>query len=214
MKAAVFVLLLCTASMFAQDADSSANPLHQKGTWDLGGWVQGGHSVTGGVSGVGAFSAGFRVGKILTKEKGKGWYRGNLEVAADAIPVALIFQQRVPINVICIPEFPEPCQPRDQTVYGGGFNPLMFIWNFSGPKKITPYAELGGGVLFTKSDVPAFTSDVNFMPQIAFGVHLLRRKRQSVSLAGRYLHISNAGLGDLNPGINTFQFTIGYHWFR
>ena len=74
--------------------------------------------------------------------------------------------------------------------------------------------ELGGGVLFTKSDVPAFTSDVNFTPQLAFGVHLLRRKRESLSLAVRYLHISNAGLGDLNPGINTIQFSLGYHWFR
>lgn len=208
MKAAAFVLLLCTASMFAQSTDISANPLHQKGTWDLAGWVQGGHSVTGGVSGVGAFGAGFRVGKILTKEKGKGWYRGNLEVAADVIPVMLIFQ-----TVPCVSGFSSPC-PRDERVYGGGFNPLVFIWNFSTPKKITPFAELGGGVLFTKADVPAFTSDVNFMPQIAFGVHLLTRRRQSVSLAGRYLHISNAGLGDLNPGINTLQFTIGYHWFR
>ena len=208
MKAVTFVLLLWTASAFAQNVDNSANPLHQKGTWDLGGWVQGGHSITGGVSGVGAFMAGFRVGKILTKEKGKGWYRGNFEMAADAVPVTLIFQ-----TVPCVSVSAPPC-PRDETVYGGGVNPLIMVWNFTKPKNYTPYAELGGGLLFTSADVPAFTSAVNFTPQFAVGVHLFTRKRQSLSLAGRYLHISNAGLGDLNPGINTFQFTLGYHWFR
>jgi lipid A 3-O-deacylase len=209
MKAAAFVLL-CTVSLLAQtpDQQNSANPLQKKGTWDAAVWTSGGHSITGGVSGVGAFSAGFRVGKILTKEKGKGWYRGNLEVAADVVPVTLIFQQ-----VPCVPASPSAC-PRNQTVYGGGFNPLMTIWNFSVLRNFTPFVELGGGLLFTTADVPPFTSAVNFTPQFAVGVHLFTRKRRSLSLAGRYLHISNAGLGDLNPGINTFQFTLGYHWFR
>jgi hypothetical protein len=216
MKAAAFVLLLCTASSFAQIPKPAASPIRQKGSWDLGGWLLGGHSVSGGTSGVGAFSAGFRVGKILTNEKGRGWYRGNLEVAADAIPLTLIFQERAP-DLICIPEFPQPCQSRTtrkQTVYGGGFNPLMTIWNFTAPRSFTPYLEIGGGLLFTNSDVPAFTSDVNFTPQIAFGVHLLQRSSQSLSFAGRYLHISNAGLGSLNAGINTIQFSLGYHWYR
>jgi Lipid A 3-O-deacylase (PagL) len=155
MKAAAFVLL-CTVSLLAQtpDQQNSANPLQKKGTWDAAVWTSGGHSITGGVSGVGAFSAGFRVGKILT------------------------------------------------------------IWNFSVLRNFTPFVELGGGLLFTTADVPPFTSAVNFTPQFAVGVHLFTRKRRSLSLAGRYLHISNAGLGDLNPGINTFQFTLGYHWFR
>lgn len=208
MKAAAFVLLLWTASAFAQNVDISARPLHQKGTWDLAAWAQGGHSISGGVSGVGAFSAGFRIGKILTKEKGKGWYRGNFEAAADVVPVTLIFQ-----TVPCVSVSLSAC-PRDETVYGGGVNPLIMVWNFTKPKNFTPYAELGGGLLFTTADVPAFTSAVNFTPQFAVGVHLFTRKRESLSLAGRYLHISNAGLGDLNPGINTFQFTLGYHWFR
>lgn len=216
MKAAAFVLLLCTASLFAQTTDlqTSTIPLHKKGTWDLAAWTSGGHSITGGTGGIGAFSGGFRVGKVLTGEKGKGWYRGNLETAADVVPVTLIFQEQVPVGVICIPEFPEPCQAHRQTVYGGGFNPVIIIWNFTGPKNFTPYVELGGGLLFTTTEVPPFTSNVNFTPQIAFGVHLFTRKRQSFSVAGRYLHISNAGLGSLNPGINTFQFTLGYHWFR
>src|SRR5215813_11737849 len=216
MKAAAFVLLLCTVPLSGQSIDSqpSAIPLRQKGTWDLGAWVSGGHSITGGISGVGAFSAGFRVGRVLTRVKGKRWYRGTFEAAADVVPVTLIFQSQVPIGVFCVPEFPQPCQPHNETVYGGGLTPLMLIWNFTAPRNFTPFFELGGGVLFTTSEVPNFTSDVNFTPQTALGVHLFTRKRQSLSIAGRYLHMSNAGLSSLNPGINTFQVTLGYHWFR
>jgi hypothetical protein len=216
MKAAAFVLLLCTASLFAQTSDPpiSSNPLHRKGTWEIGVWVSGGHSVSGGISGVGIFSTAFRVGKVLTRERGQGWYRGNLEAVADVIPVTMVFQQTLQAPAICVPLFPSPCPLRDQTVYGGGFNPLITKWNFTAPKHFTPYVEIGGGLLFTRSDVPAFSSSVNFTPQIAFGVYLFRRDRQSLSFAGRYLHISNSGLGSLNPGINTIQFSLGYHWFR
>ena len=216
MKAAAFALLLCTAPVFAQTArpQISTNPLHKKGTWDLGVWVSGGHSVTGGTSGVGIFSTAFRVGKIISVERGRGWYRGNLEVAVDVVPLTLIFQKTLQPPPVCIAVFPSPCPLRDETVYGAGFTPLMTKWNFSAAKNFTPYVELGGGLLFTKSDVPAFSSNVNFTPQIAFGVHLFTNNRRSLSLAGRYLHISNAGLGDLNPGINTIQFSLGYHWFR
>ena len=71
-----------------------------------------------------------------------------------------------------------------------------------------PYFELSGGTLFTNHDVPAFTSQVNFTSAAAFGFHFLG-ERHTWSVEARYMHISNAGLSDPNPGINTVQIRLG-----
>jgi hypothetical protein len=49
---------------------------------------------------------------------------------------------------------------------------------------------------------------VNFTSGAAFGTHILGNK-YNWSLEIRYMHISNAGLADPNPGINTVQVRVG-----
>jgi hypothetical protein len=49
---------------------------------------------------------------------------------------------------------------------------------------------------------------VNFTSGGAAGIHLLR-STYNWSVEVRYMHISNAGLEEPNPGINTFQVRIG-----
>jgi hypothetical protein len=56
------------------------------------------------------------------------------------------------------------------------------------------------------------TSQVNFTPTGAFGVHLLRG-RYHWSAEVRYMHISNAGISRPNPGINTIQVRLGFGKF-
>lgn len=197
--AAVCVLLLCAVGAMAQSQGGSASPsLHaaslQKGTWEFGVWTGGGHGLTGSTSGTGIWNAGFRIGRVLTGEHGPGFLRGNLEWAGDVIPAYVIFQ--------------------DRTVYGAGFNPFLFKWNFTGGHKVAPFFETGAGLLFTAHDVPPGTSTINFTPQAGLGLHIFTREKRAVTLTGKYVHISNAGLSTPNPGINTIQFTIGYHWFR
>jgi hypothetical protein len=136
-----------------------------------------------------------RVGKVLTDEHGSGLLRGNLEYGVDVIPTyLLIFPQR--------------------TSYAGGFDPFILKWNFTSGSKVAPYLEFGGGVLLSLDDVPPGTSNVNFMPQASLGVQIFTREKRAVSVAAKYVHISNAGLATPNPGINTIQFSVGYHWFK
>ena len=98
------------------------------------------------------------------------------------------------------------------TAYGLGLNPVALKWNFAGPRRVTPYVELGGGVLFTNTEVPPGTSRVNFTPQGAVGVHFPHSK-YNLSAEVRFMHISNAGLATPNPGINTLQVRIGFGRF-
>jgi len=156
-------------------------------------WAGGGHSVAGGRGNTGAFNAGLRYGWILSGPHLPSFLRGRFEYAVDAVPVFLVFQ---PAN----------------TAYGLGFDPLGLKWNFVRRGHFSPYVELTGGTLFTNQSVPTYTNTVNFMDQAALGMHILGSKdsaKHNLSLELRYMHISNAGLANLNPGVNTVQVRLG-----
>ena len=157
-------------------------------------WTSAGHSVSGGRGNTGIWNAGLRYGWILTDAHLPGFLKGRFEYAIDAVPAYLIFQP-------------------SGTVYGVGVNPLNLKWNFVQRGRLSPYLELSGGTLFTTSKVPAGTSTVNFTSAAALGTHFLGPK-YSWAIEARYLHISNAGLGDLNPGINTIELRLGIGSFR
>lgn len=192
MKIAAVVLLLCAPLIWAQNLPSESMANHP---WELGVWSGGGTSVPGGIEDVRIWNAGLRVGKVLTGEHGSSVLRGNLEYVVDLVPVNLFIGG-------------------GETRYAGGFSPFILKWNFTAGRRVAPYVEFGGGILFSPDELPPGSSQVNFTPQAAMGVQIFTRERRALSLAARYVHVSNAGLATPNPGINTVQFTIGYHWFR
>jgi lipid A 3-O-deacylase len=166
----------------------------EKGGTELELWTSGGHSVAGGRGQTGIWNLGLRYGWIFTDAHGPGFLKGRFEYAVDAVPAYLLFQ-------------------RANTAYGVGLNPLNLRWNLSQRGSLIPYLELSGGVLFTTHDVPPHTSAVNFTPAAAAGVYTLRKK-YALAVELRYLHISDAGLSKLNPGINTVEVRLGLGKFN
>jgi hypothetical protein len=152
-------------------------------------WAGGGHSVPGGTSDTEVFDLGLRYGRVLTGPHWPGILRGRFEYVVDAVPLYMVFQ---PAN----------------KAYGIGFNPLGLKWNFLRRGRLSPYLELSGGAMFTNHSVPTYTNTVNFTPSAAFGTHILGEK-YNWSVDVRYLHISSAGLGNYNPGLNTVQVRLG-----
>ena len=64
-------------------------------------------------------------------------------------------------------------------------------------------------------DPHASTSVINFTPQVGAGVNIFNRPKHSIELGVKAIHISNASLGDHNPGLNqTLQFSAGYSWWK
>jgi len=184
----IFIALVFVAFLNAPAVRGQAGPV--EGSHELQVWTGGGHGINGRQSGDGVWNAGFRYGLILTAPHGPGFLRGRLEYAVDAVPVFLVVQ-------------------RTNTAYGVGINPFAFKWALDTRKSVVPYLELGGGTLFTNTKVPEGTSRVNFTSGGAFGLHFLRSKH-NIGVEVRYMHISNAGLATLNPGINTIQFRLGF----
>ncbi len=181
------LLLFCTCAALGQNGP-------ERGGNEVQVWAGGGHSVSGGTSNTGVFDAGLRYGWVLTRPRGPSFLKGNFEYVVDAVPLYFIFQ-------------------RANAAYGFGLNPLGLKWDFVRRRRIAPYFELGGGMLFTTHEVPTGTSRVNFTPQSALGFHYLGSKL-TWSVDVRYLHISDAGLSGLNPGINTVQVRLGVGRFR
>jgi hypothetical protein len=164
----------------------------EEGGHELQVWTGGGHSIFGGTRKTGIWNAGVRYGWILTAPRGPGFLNGRLEYAVEAVPAFVVFQ---PAN----------------TAYGVGVNPVVFKWILASRGRVAPYVELNGGVLFTTHEVPSRTSNINFTPGAAFGVHFLGERAWSVDV--RYQHISNAGLSTPNPGVNTLQVRLGFGKF-
>ena len=139
------------------------------------------------------WSVGARYGWVLTDAHGPGFLRGRFEYAVDAVPVVMVFQP-------------------GGTAYGFGFDPWVTKWNFEPHHRISPYIEIGGGVLITTREIPVGEGRFNFTPTGAIGVNLLRGKYHW-SIDFRYVHVSDAQITAFNPGTDTFGFRIGFGTF-
>ena len=175
----------------APRASAQAGPEGAAREWQV--WSGGGHGLNGSTSDTGVWNLGLRYGLILTSAHGPGFLRGQLEYALDAVPVWVITQ-------------------KTNTAYGAGVNPFAFKWIMTSPKKVKPFIQIEGGTLFANTKVPEGTAKINFTTSAGFGAHFLLHK-QNFSAELRFQHISNAGIGDLNPGINTLQVRIGFGGF-
>lgn len=210
MRLTFVLLLLCGLAGAQSGATAQSGTTTQSGTvindvfphhpldykpWDLGVWVGGGFSVPGGTKDTQMVNAGVRLGKILTDSHGSNFLRGNFEWSADIIPLYYLVQP-------------------GGNAYAAGFNPVNLKWNFTSGYKFVPYLELGGGVLFSNTDVPAATNTTNFLTHGGIGLHIFTNEKRAVTFTTRFEHISNAGLASPNPGINTVQFTVGMNWFK
>lgn len=185
------MLLIYSALAHAQSKPLDDQP------WDYGFWAGGGFSVPGGTKDTQAMNAGVRLGKVLTDDFGGGFLRGNFEWSADLMPFYYVRQPAPATNA-----------------FGAGFNPLNLKWNFTSSRRVIPFFELGGGVLFTNHVVPIDTSHVNFLTHGALGVQFFNNDRRAIMANIQFQHISNAGLTVPNPGVNTVQFQVGVNWFK
>ncbi len=186
-----FLVFLFVAAPQSARAQAGPAPDDSK---DLQIWTGGGHGLNGSNANTWVWTVGARYGWILTDPAGPGLLKGRFEYAVDVVPVFLVLQ-------------------RTGTAYGFGLNPFALKWNFVPRHNVMPYIDIGGGIATPDDEkTPPGTSHVNFTTSGAIGAHFLRSKYNwSVEL--RFMHISNAGLIEPNPGINTLQVRVGFGRF-
>jgi hypothetical protein len=183
-------LFFCMAPAWAQ----AGNDELVAGSHGFEVWTGLGHSISKSVTHTAVWNGGVRYGWVLTDPHGPGFLRGRFEYGVDAVPVFVVFQPA-------------------RTAYGVSLDPFALRWNFQERRRIMPYVEFSGGVLFTNHQVPPGASAINFTPSAGVGISVPHgRFRWNAEL--HYLHISDAFLTSYNPGINLLQLRVGIALYK
>jgi len=150
---------------------------------------------------------GFRYGRVLVAVR-----RLALEYTVDVVPVALVSG---PKGGFSNPGgLPSPGGGRDY-VYGAGVIPLGFKLFAAPEHRIKPYLTISSGPFFFTKDVPVPDSArFNFISTAGGGVQIFLSSRRAVSIEYRVGHLSNAGVGHLNPGFNSSTVHVGFSFFK
>ncbi|MDR3763773.1 MAG: acyloxyacyl hydrolase [Acidobacteriota bacterium] len=194
-----FLLLMTTvlspvlaAAQAGDDAASLRRP-----NWNVAATVGGGPGLVDR-SNVQFIRGGVRLSRVFTHELGTGPLRGTFEEGIEFNPVdEVLWKGR-------------------HDFYGFSVNPIVAKWNFTASRKVVPYFMIHGGMLHTNQKVPPpNTSTVNFTTGGGFGVQYFLKPGRSISWDVCAIHLSNASLGDHNPGVNaSLQFQLSYIWWK
>jgi lipid A 3-O-deacylase len=233
--------LLCALAIFfsarhlpAQAvASSDATPFHLNSghlPFEFGALVQGGKGFTDNRDGFKFIMAGVHAGKVLTYNHGFGPIRGNFEYAVEAFPFWQSYTPKFQREMCTTPTNCTAPYTVGGTFTGASITPIILRWNFVGTRRISPWIQGAGGVLWTNHKYPAFggppynpvndgpNSDAsvwNFTPQAGVGAHFFLSPRRSVDFGINAVHISSASLGDKNPGVNaSIHLFLGYTWWK
>ncbi len=100
--------------------------------------------------------------------------------------------------------------------YIGGLTGLV-RYNFGQPDwKLVPYLQAGVGFIYTdtyKEDNAPIGQALEFNPQLSFGIRRLINQNWSIDAEAMFHHMSNAGMDDINEGINASGGFIGLTYY-
>ena len=98
--------------------------------------------------------------------------------------------------------------------YGVGGSPIGAQVNYVHFRRVEPFLTSGGGFLYFNHRMFGATQ-FNFTAQLAGGVQLFTSSRRTaIDIGYKYHHISNANLGNQNPGLDSHILFIGLSLFR
>jgi hypothetical protein len=133
-----------------------------------------------------------RIGVVLTDEMGTGALSGNLEVLME--PFYGRFKNRFSADTV-----------------GAS---LVMKYNFLSFGRWMPFWDVGVGLLWTDlaPRIAEDSSQVNFVLQTGPGIQYFATRRMSLTFGVRYHHISNAGIGERNLGLDALLPYAGVSW--
>ena len=224
------ILLLSVRLVSAQAAPAAAslNPFQSNSAHlplNIGVLAQGGFGLTENRGGFKFFMLGARAGKVLTSNVGPGFLHGNFEYGVEVFPFWQSYTPKFERAFCTAPDVCSPSYTVGGTFTGVSITPIILRWNVIGTKKFSFWGQAAGGLLWTNHKYPPVgplplpghqgTSVWNFTPQFGVGFQYFLKPRRSITFNANAVHISNASLGDANPGVNaTVQFQIGYSWWK
>ncbi len=135
----------------------------------------------------------FQLGYMLWDVKGRSWWRGNLELAGEGFG-STIFEG-----------------PGDYIVGGTFWMRYNFVPRCT--PRLVPFIQGGLGAVSTDIDREYVGQPFNFNLEVSAGARYFVSRNWALSLEFRYQHISNAGMGKHNIGINASGPILGISCF-
>ena len=150
---------------------------------------------------------GLRYGRVLSA----GRYAA-LEYTVDLVPVAVVSG---PTGGFSNPGgVASPGGGRDY-VYGAGIIPVGFKLFLAPEHRVKPYVTVSSGPFYFTKQVPVPNSaQFNFLSTGGGGVQIYLSSHRAISIEYRVGHLSNAGVGNLNPGFNSSTIHAGFSVFK
>lgn len=122
-------------------------------------------------------------GRTLTgRIGGDHWYRGNLELRVEIFGGSQFWPQ---------PDWVVGLAPH-------------FRYDFALGLPVVPFIDAGAGVSGTGIGAPDLSGTFEFNLQLGTGCYWFVNKNVALTVEGRYLHLSCAGITIPNQGLNTF----------
>jgi Lipid A 3-O-deacylase (PagL) len=175
---------------------ASAGYALTKGTNEFGLWAGGSPDSTGNIENRKLLLFALRYGRVLAT-----WESVALEYTLDIFPAVVVFE-------------PDRVRRGSSTIYGAGLSPLGFKVNFAQQSWIQPFVAASVGFLYFEDDIPVpHSSRFNFTPEIGLGVEFFLAPKRALTLGYKLHHISNAGIGRSNPGMNSHVIYAGFSFF-
>jgi hypothetical protein len=191
LAATIVIALFLTTSAIAQERQHD----YSEYTYWFGGAFENGHAFSSTVGG--------RNYQLESRYERLMYWKEPFAVrwVFDVVPVALVGD-------------PHTYNGHRAYAYGVGGSPIGAQVNFVHFRRVEPFLTSGGGFLYFNHRMFGATQ-FNFTAQLGGGVQLFTSSRRTaIDLGYKYHHISNANLGNQNPGLDSHMLFVGLSLFR
>jgi lipid A 3-O-deacylase len=196
---AIFLLMsviLSSTALAVSSESVQARDIVRRGTWEAGlavGYLQGLDVLTSASANRSAIYALPRLGRVVTPIIGKSFYEGNLQILVE-------------------PLYAHYFKPFGASAAGGS---LLFKYNFLAFGRWMPYWDVGLGMLWTNlaPRIREQSTQFNFVLETGPGTQYFLSSTVAWGVGVRFHHISNAGIGERNRGLNSVLAYTGISFF-
>jgi hypothetical protein len=134
-----------------------------------------------------------RIGMVVTDQLGAGYLTGNVTLMLEPFYAAYY-------------------RPFGASAAGGA---LLVKYNFLSFGRWMPYWDIGAGMLWTDlaPRIAELSTPFNFVLEAGPGLQYFATERIALTVGTRFHHISNAGTGTRDQGLNSILTYVGMSFF-
>lgn len=141
------------------------------------------------------------------------WENWSISFTPGVLPAAILLE---PAQYLLVSRVAVAVSPA-HAVYGFGVLPIGFTAHFKRQHAVHPFIETRGGIIASTEPIPINAPDatgLNFLFDFGGGVQWKTSERHAFEFGYKFLHISNAGTTDFNPGVDNNVFYAGFSLLR